>query len=108
MHWKLSEAATFFYGYFSPESRVRLRLICPDEPVGRINVSGAVIESKVFIDSRGLSRVKTVCDIPIETALKLFASATRVLGKTIRSYQRPEGSWELGFAPERIACSRLS
>lgn len=99
LHWTPFRTATFSYGYFSPESRVRLRLICPDEPVNSINVASAVLEGKVFTDSLGIRRVKTVCDIPISTALKLFASASRALGKTIRSYARPEGTWELGFEP---------
>lgn len=99
LKWSVDAQQTFTYGYFSPESRVRLQLICSDEPPSPINVSSAVLESKVMLDIIGLRRVKTVSTIPTAIGLQLLEAAQRTLTKTIKSYQRTLGSWELGFDP---------
>lgn len=99
LKWTVDEQYTFTYGYFSPESRVRLKLICSDEPPSPINVSSAVLETKVMLDEIGLRRAKTVNTIPTAIGLQLLEAAQRTLTKTIKSYAREIGSWELGFNP---------
>lgn len=91
----------FVYGYFSPESRIRLRLLLPDDDLTNANVREALLETKVFLSDNGVQRVKTVEKIDTELGLKLFDVAERILAKTIRIYFPPTdedlGVWLVSF-----------
>ena len=99
LDWAPADTVTFAYGYFTPESRVRLTLICPTGPVDEVNVRAAVLETKVFLDDTGNRRVKTVCDLSVTLAMNLYDSASRVMGKTVRTYLFETGAWQLSFKP---------
>lgn len=91
----------FVYGYFSPESRIRLRLIVSDDDFTKMNVWETLLETKVFISDNGVKRVKTIERIDTKIGLKLFEAAERTLAKTIRIYFPPTdedpGVWLVSF-----------
>lgn len=97
LDWECESIGNFVYGYFNPDSRIRIRLLMPDEPVEAINVANAVIETKVFLSADGIRRAKTVSEVTTVQALCMFAVSERVVEKTFRTFLRPEGRWSLGF-----------
>lgn len=99
LNWLVDETLTFAYGYLAPEARVRLKLMCPDEPVSEFNVRSAVLETKVFVGTGGNARVKTVCDLSVKQAVAVYGLAQRTLTKTLRTYRASKGTWQLSFSP---------
>lgn len=91
----------FIYGYFSPESRIRLRLLNPKIDLALESVVEALLETKVFISDNGVKRVKTVENVNLRVGLKLFEAAERTLAKTIRIYlpttEEDRGIWLVSF-----------